>query len=44
MGPPWIKIYDQFALIGKAQEKSILGKIPAIYMPFLLLYITTTRC
>jgi hypothetical protein len=37
MGPPWIKIYNGFAPVGKAQEKSILGKIPAINMIFLLL-------
>jgi len=38
MGPPWIKIYDG-AVVGKAQEKFILGKIPVINMLFLLLTI-----
>jgi hypothetical protein len=37
MVPPWIKIYDGFAPLGKAEEHFILGRIPAINMPFLLL-------
>lgn len=37
MSLPWIKIYDGFAPIGKAQEKFIVGKIPAINMFLLLL-------
>jgi hypothetical protein len=39
MSPPIIKIYDGHAPVDKTQEKSILGKIPAINMPFLLLNI-----
>ena len=37
MGLSWIKIYNRFAPVGKALKKSILGKIPAIDMPFMLL-------
>jgi hypothetical protein len=37
MGPPCIKIHDGFALEGKAQEKCILGRIPASYVLSLLL-------
>lgn len=36
MGPLWIKIYNR-TLVGKAQEKFILEKIPAVGMLFLLL-------
>lgn len=45
-GLPWINIYDGFALVGKAQEESTLGRIPAIYKLFLLLLntFTLTRC
>jgi hypothetical protein len=39
MVPPWIKIYDEFAPLGKAKENVILGNIPAIKMLFLLLNI-----
>ena len=38
---PWIKIYDG-APVGKAQEKIILGKIPAINMLFLFYTHTHT--
>ena len=37
MGPPLIKIYHEFAPVGKAQEKFISGNIPAINILFLLL-------
>jgi hypothetical protein len=34
MSLPWIKIYNGFVLVDKAQEKFILGKIAAISMLF----------
>jgi hypothetical protein len=34
MDPPWVKICDGFAPVGKAQDKSILGKISDINMLF----------